>query len=148
MAYIIQVSNKDASKMDGLLREAKEQKVWQKYWGNTAFTVTLPEYDASPETKKKYIQMVNVHAAIKLSIDHANLPRILDLEKKISLPQLPDAEGPRDPTKMLVWDVLSMMKIGSSKKKIWTYVLTRAGVPSLGTFQVRTRRSGITYPRL
>ena len=52
MAYIIQVSNKDASKMDGLLREAKEQNLWQKYWGNTAFTVNLPEYDASLEKKR------------------------------------------------------------------------------------------------
>jgi len=86
MAYIIQVSNKDASKMDGLLREAKEQKVWQKYWGNTAFMVNLPEYDASPETKKKYIQMVNVHAAIQLSIGHATLPKILDLDTQFSLP--------------------------------------------------------------
>ena len=39
--------------MEGLLREAKERKVWQKYWGNMAFTVTLPEYDASLETKKE-----------------------------------------------------------------------------------------------
>ena len=50
--YIIQVSNKDTSKMEVLLREAKEWKVWQKYWGDTAFTVTLPEYDASLDTKK------------------------------------------------------------------------------------------------
>ena len=104
--------------MEGLLREAKEQKVWQKYWGNMVFTVTLPEYDASLETKKKYIQMVNVHAAIQLIISHATLPGILDLDTKYLLPGLPDTEGPREPTEMLVQDVLSMMQIGSSKKKI------------------------------
>ena len=80
------MSKKVASNMDGLLRESKEQKVWQKYWGNTAFTVNLPEYDASPETKKKYIQMVNVHASIQLSIGHTTLPGILDLDTKYLLP--------------------------------------------------------------
>ena len=66
----------------------------------------------------KYIQMVNVHATIQLIIGHATLPRILDLDTKFSLPRLPDADGRRDPTEMLVRDVLSMMKIGSSEKKI------------------------------
>ena len=71
---ITQVSSKGASRMEGLLREAKERNVWQKYWENTAFTVTLSKYDASLETKKKYIQTVNMHATIQLSIGYANLP--------------------------------------------------------------------------
>ena len=75
------------------------------------------------ETKNKNIQMVNGHAAIQLSIGHATLPGILDLDTKYLLPRLPDAEGPREPTEMMLRGVLSMIKIGSSKKKIWTCVV-------------------------
>ena len=119
--YLFHVSKKHANRLELLLKKAKEKKVWRKYWGNTAFTVMVPSFSASTEEKTKYHQMVNAHGAIQLSLGHAELPGIVDLETKYSLDRLPDKDSnPTNPSTLSVRDILTLMTIGEDSKGVWT----------------------------
>ena len=119
--YLFHVSRKHANRLESLLKKAKEKKVWRKHWGNTAFTVMVPGFSASAEDKTKYHQMINAHGAIQLSLGHAELPGIVDLETKYSLDRLPDKDNiPTNPSILSVRDILTLMTIGEDSKGVWT----------------------------
>ncbi len=42
LAYVLHVHEPDYARMKTLLAYAKDMKVWQKHWGNLAFTVEIP----------------------------------------------------------------------------------------------------------
>ena len=117
-AFLFTVSKEDSNRIEKLLRKAKADKVWQEHWGSTAFTVMVPGYNASFESKTKYQQMVNVHGAVQLSIGSANLAGIIDLKTKHTLPRCPGADGSRDPTSLSILDCLLMMTVGTEDKKM------------------------------
>jgi hypothetical protein len=50
-AYVLHVYEKDYGRLATLLAFAKEWKVWHKYWGNTAFTVEIPNEKSSQAEK-------------------------------------------------------------------------------------------------
>ena len=58
LAYVLHVHEKDYDRLSTLLSFAKEWKVWQKHWGNTAFTVEIPNKKSSQVERNRYIQMV------------------------------------------------------------------------------------------
>ena len=62
--------------------------------------------------------MVNVHGAIQLSLDHANLAGIIYLNTKHALLRCPGADGPRDPTSLSLLDCLQMLTVGTEGKKM------------------------------
>ncbi len=50
---------------------AKQRKLWDNQWGNTAFTVEIPELDSQQGEKTQYIQMVQTHSSVQLSLGAA-----------------------------------------------------------------------------
>jgi len=43
---------------------AKQRKLWANHWGNTAFTVEIPELDSQQGEKVHYIQMLQTHGSV------------------------------------------------------------------------------------
>jgi hypothetical protein len=58
LAYILQVYKPDYKRISNLCHIAKQRKLWLHHWGNTAFTVKIPENDSQQGEKTQYIQMV------------------------------------------------------------------------------------------
>jgi hypothetical protein len=55
LAYVMQIYQPDYERMKTLLAHAKEKDAWHKHWGNTAFTIKIPDKRSSQGVKTKYI---------------------------------------------------------------------------------------------
>jgi hypothetical protein len=98
--------------MTTLLAFAKEWKVWHKHWGNTAFTVAIPNKKSLQAEKTRYIQMVQTHGSVQLSMGMALLEGLIYADTTFSLHLLPDAEGKaREATTTSVREIFSLMEI-------------------------------------
>jgi hypothetical protein len=80
LAFIFHVHEPDYARMATLLTFAKEWKVWHKHWGNTAFTVEIPNEQSSQAEKTRYIQMVQTHGSVQLSMGVALLEGLIDAD--------------------------------------------------------------------
>jgi hypothetical protein len=101
-----------------LLHIAKQKKIWRRHWGKAAFMVEQPEADSPPGEKTRYIQMVQAHGLVQLSMGAAQSGGVVDINTPFTLRLTPDAENkPREPTITSVKEVFAMMKV--KKKKVW-----------------------------
>ena len=80
LAFIFHVHKPDYAPTATLLKFAKERKVWHKHWGNTAFTVEIPNKRSSQAEKTRYIQMVQTHGSVQLSMGVALLEGLIDAD--------------------------------------------------------------------
>ena len=133
LAYVLHVHEQDYTRMKTLLAFAKAWKVWHKHWGDTAFTVEIP-YEKSPQAEKtRYIQMVQTHGAIQLSMGAAMLEGLIDVDTEFSLRLLPDADGKaRDPTTTSIREIFSLMEIKGHK--VWICMSTGLNGRTTGYF--------------
>ena len=110
LAYVLQVYQHNYDRISNLCQVAKQRKLWANHGGNTAFTVEIPE-NVSHQTGKKvrYIQMVQTHGPVQLSIGAASINGVIDTDSTFSLRPTPGADGsPR---------VARMMEVNS--RKVW-----------------------------
>ncbi len=71
--------------------------------------------------KDRYIEMVQSHGAMQLSMGAATIPGIVMATRKFVLRLTPDKNGqPREPTKKSLMDILQLMEIAD--KKVWLCV--------------------------
>ena len=84
------------------------QVMSHNHWGNTAFTVEIPELDSQQGEKMRYIQMVQTHGSVQLSLGAAPIYGVIDADSKFSLRLTPGADGsPRAPTQTSLREVFS-----------------------------------------
>ncbi len=118
LVYVLQVYQPDYKGIRNLCQIAKQRKLWLRHWGNTAFTVEIPETDSQQGEKTQYIQMVQTHKSVQLSLGVATISGVIDADLKFSLHLMPDLDGtPREPTQTLLKEVLSMMEVNG--RKVW-----------------------------
>jgi hypothetical protein len=111
LAYVLHAHEQDYNRMKTLLAFAKAWKVWHKHWGDKAFTVEIPNKKSPQAEKTRYIQMVQTHRAIQLSMGVAMLDSLIDVDTEFSLRLLPDADGKaRDSTTTLIREIFSLME--------------------------------------
>ena len=111
--------------MKTLLAYAKDWKVWHKNWGNLAFTVEIPTEKSSQAGKKNYIQMIQTHGSIQLSMGAAMLEGLINAGTTFTLRLLPDADRKaRPPTSTSIWEIFSLMEINN--KKVWICLSTES----------------------
>jgi hypothetical protein len=119
--------------MATLLTFAKKWKVWHKHWGNTAFTVEIPNKRSSQAEKNRYIQMVQTHGSVQLSMGVALLEGLINTDTTFSLCLLPDAEGKaRDATVTLLREIFSLLEIKGNK--VWICLSTNLNGMRVGYF--------------
>jgi hypothetical protein len=118
LAYVLQVHQPDYNCLKYLCQIAKQCKMWHKQRGNAAFTVEILESKSQQGEKTRYVQMVQTHGLVQLSLGAASINRVIDVDSKFSLQLTPEADcKPWDPTQTLVKDVFSMMEVNC--RKVW-----------------------------
>jgi hypothetical protein len=75
LVYILQVHQPDYKCLKNLCQIAKQCKMWYKHWGNAAFTVEIPENKSQQGEKTRYIQMVQIHDSVQLSLGAASIKK-------------------------------------------------------------------------
>ena len=78
--YVLHVHQPDNESVKTLLAYAKDWKVWHKHWGNTAFTVETPTEKSTQAQMMKYIQMIQTHRPVQLSLGAAMLEGMIDTD--------------------------------------------------------------------
>ncbi len=133
LAYVLHVHKPDYVWMKILLSYTKDWKVWHKHWGNSAFTVEIPTEKSPQAEKTRYIQVVQTHKSVQLSMGAALLEGLIDTDTTFTLCLLPDADGKaRPPTTTSVQKIFSLMEIND--KKVWICVSTGLNGMSTGYF--------------
>ncbi len=116
-----------------LLAYTKDWKVWHKHWGNSAFTVEIPTEKSPQAEKTRYIQMVQTHGSVQLSMGLALLEGLINVDTTFTLWLLLDAEGKaRPPTITSVQEIFSLMEL--KDKKVWICLSTGSNGMSTGYF--------------
>ena len=119
--------------MKTLLAHAKDRKVWQKHWGNLAFTVEIPTEKSPQVEKTRYIQLVQTHGSVQLSMGGALLEGLINIDTSFTLRLLPDAEGKvQSPMITSVWDIFNLMELNN--KKVWICLSTGSNGMTTGYF--------------
>jgi hypothetical protein len=133
LAYVLHVHEPDYERMKMLLTYAKDWKVWHKHWGNTAFTIEITTEKSIQALKTKYIQMIQTHRSIQLSMGAAMLEGLIDTDTTFTLCLLLDADGnERPPTVKSKREIFNLMEIND--KKVWICVSTGLNGMSTGYF--------------
>jgi hypothetical protein len=133
LAYVLHIHQPDYERMKKLLAYAKELDIWHKHWGKTAFTIEIPDERSPQGVKNKYIQMVQTHGLVQLSMGAASIKGMINVDTSFALRLLPGADGkPRPPTQTSVREVFSLMKI--NQKKVWICLSTGTNGISTGYF--------------
>jgi hypothetical protein len=78
--------------MKALLAYAKDANIWHKIWGNSTFTIETPDEKKSIKVKTKYIQMVQTHGSVQLSLGAAKIEGMIDANTVFKLRLLPGAD--------------------------------------------------------
>jgi len=92
--------------------------LWANHWGNKAFTVEIPENDSQQGEKVRYIQMVQTHGSVQLSLRVVSINGVINADSALSLRLTPGADGsPRVATQTSLREVFGMMEVNSTK--VW-----------------------------
>ena len=88
----------DLERLQSLLAAAKDRDIWREIFGKTAFTVNVPDFDTEPSERDRYVQMVQVHRSVQLSLGNAGMPGVTQLDKRFTLRFEPGDDGKRKPS--------------------------------------------------
>jgi hypothetical protein len=98
-----------------------------------SFTIELPEEKSPQGVRTKYIQMVQTHGLVQLSMGAAFIEGMINIDTSFTLRLLPGVDGkPHAPTTTLVREVFSLMEI--NENKVWICLLIGLSGMSTGYF--------------
>ena len=92
LAFVFHVHRPDEQRLATLLDRAKYRNLWHRHWGGVAFTVEQPDFTTPAGVKDRYIEMVQSHGAMQLSMGAATIPGIVTATKKIHSSSYPRRE--------------------------------------------------------
>ncbi len=126
-----------------MLAYAKDKGAWDNVWGKTTYTIKTPAEKDPIGLKNKYVQMVQSHGSIQLSMGAAMIKGMLGVDTVFELCLLPDAKGKsRQPTKMTIKKIFSIMTLPNpnpklsqpSTHKVWICLSTGTNGMAIGYF--------------
>jgi hypothetical protein len=85
LAYVLYVYQPNYERMKMLLAYAKEMDLWHNRWGNASFTIALPDEKSPQGVKTKYMQMVQTHGLVQLSIWAASIEGMINIDTPLTL---------------------------------------------------------------
>jgi hypothetical protein len=133
LGFVFHVHRPDEQHLATLLERAKYRNLWYEHWGGVAFTVEQPGFTTPAGVKDRYIEMVQSHCEMQLSMGAATIPGIVTATRKFVLCLTPDENGqPREPTEKSLMDILRMMEIAD--KKVWICVTRESNGIHTGYF--------------
>jgi hypothetical protein len=114
--FVRSTSQPDYEQIRILCQITKQRKLWLQHWGNAAFTVKIPENNSQPGEKTRYIQMVQTHGSVQLSLGAAQINWVIDAVSSFTLQLTPDVDGnSRAPTTTSLRDIFRMMEVDGRK---------------------------------
>ncbi len=118
LAYVLHVHRPDYKRLKALLTYTKDEGAWDNVWGNTTYTIKMLAKKDPIGVKNKYVQMVQSHGSVQLSMGAATIKGMLDVDTVFELRPLPDAKGKsRQPMKMTIKEIFSMMTLPNPNPK-------------------------------
>jgi hypothetical protein len=133
LAYVLYMHQPDYERMKTLLAYAKEKNIWHKIWGITTLPIETPNDRESIRFKTKYIQMVQTHGSVQLSMGAAMIGGMINVDTIFELMLLPGADGKvQPPTKLSVKEIFSMMELNGVK--VWICLSTGTNGVTTGYF--------------
>jgi hypothetical protein len=118
LAYVFQVYQPDYKRIKNLCQITKQRKLWLQHWSNAAFTVKIPENNSQQGEKTRYIQMVQTHGLVQLSLGVASINGVIDADLDFTLQLMLDVDGnPRAPTTTSLREIFQMMEVEG--RKVW-----------------------------
>ena len=107
LAFVFHVHCPEEQRLATLLDRTKYLSLWHEHWGGVAFAVEQPDFTMPLGVKDRYVEMVQSHGAMQLSMGVATIPVIVMATRKFTLCLTPDKNGqPRVPTKKSLMDIL------------------------------------------
>jgi hypothetical protein len=89
-----------------------------------AFTVEILENASQQGEKTHYIQMVQTHGLVQLSLGVASINGVINVDSFFTLRLTPNLDGtPREPTNTSLRDVFRMMEVDG--RKVWIWCMAR-----------------------
>ncbi len=85
MAFMFHVHRPEEQRLAILLDQAKHLNLWHDHWGGVAFTVQQPNFTTPMGVKDRYIEMVQSHGAMQLSMGAATIPGIVTATRKFTI---------------------------------------------------------------
>ena len=86
--------------------------------GKYGFTVEIPENRSQQGEKVRYIQMVQTHGLVQLSLGAASINGVINVDTNSALQLTPGADrSPREATQTSLREVFHMMEVKS--RKVW-----------------------------
>ena len=76
-----------------MLAYAKDKNIWHKIWGNSTFTIKTLDEREPIGVKTKYIQMVQTHGSVQLSMGAATIEGMINVDRVFDLRLLPGVDG-------------------------------------------------------
>ncbi len=121
LAFIFHVHHPEEQHLAILLNRAKYLNLWHKHRGGVAFTVEQPDFTTPVGVKDRYIEMVQSHGAMQLSMGAATISGTVTATRKFTLCLTPGKHGqPWAPTEKTLMEILRLMEIEG--KKVWLCV--------------------------
>jgi hypothetical protein len=112
LAFVFHIHCPEEQHLATLLDHAKYLNLWHEHWGGVAFMVEQPDFTMPAGVKDRYIEMVQSHRAMQLSIVAATITGIVTTTRKFTLCLTPDKNGqPRALTEKSLMDILQLMEI-------------------------------------
>jgi hypothetical protein len=99
LVYILQVHQPDYECLKNLCQIAKQCKIWHKHW-------EIPESKSQQGEKERYIQMVQTHVLVQLSLRAALINEVIDADSKFLL-QLSQMLMVNQGTQRKLWSEMS-----------------------------------------
>ena len=84
LAFVFHVHCPDKQRLKMILDRAKYLNQWHEHWGGVAFTVEQSDFTTPTGVKDRYIEMVQSHGAMQLSMGVATIPSIVTATRKFT----------------------------------------------------------------
>jgi hypothetical protein len=88
---VFQTARKDNTRLEALLCESKDRNLWKDIFGETAYMVRMALTSRSGKHKTlarkrdKYVEMVQTHGAVQLSLGQATIEDLVNFQRKFIL---------------------------------------------------------------
>jgi len=97
----------DYQRLGSLIRAGKERGFWTSEFGQGAcYPVEVVTADSTASEKAHYRDMVETHTLAQLGMSHDTFLGVKDDRFEMALARLPDAKGPRAPSKLSLCTIL------------------------------------------
>ena len=122
LALCFQVSKEVSPRLEALLEEAKERELWKYIFGSTAFTVKMIPTQRAMEDRNlrsrrpKYVQMVQTHGSIMLSLGLV-CPGLINFGKRCVLRRVYNEENNFPAITKSTQDIIRYARFDG--KKVW-----------------------------